>query len=105
MKPGRAVGLVKTVSDIATSKDPAKTAGVVAAGALTAAHPLIGVAAAPLVAKGTEALVNKGIQIVKNPKTKEAVRNIGVTAGRQARVLGAAGARKLNEFRGQIGRK
>lgn len=105
MNPGKAVGIVKTISDVATSKDPAKAAGAAVAGALTVAHPIIGAAAAPLVARGTEKLVNKGIQIAKDPKTKEAVKQIGVSAGRGARMLGAAGARKLNEFRGQIGRK
>jgi hypothetical protein len=108
MKPGKAARIVKAVSDIATSKDPAKQAGAVAAGALSIAHPIIGAAAAPLVAKGTEALVNKGIKVAKDPEIQAKARELGTRAlgatTRAARTLGAAGARKLGEFKGQIGR-
>jgi hypothetical protein len=105
MSSGKAIKVVSAVASIASSPNPSRTAGEIASNAISTARPGIGHALAPLVALGTEKLVQKGIDIARDPRTKEAVKRFGASAGRQARILGEAGTRKLQEFRGQIGRR
>ena len=74
---------IRAVSNIVTAKNPGKTAGVMAAGAIIAAHPIAGAAIARPVAKLTEKVVNKGIEVVKNPENQAKAKAVG------AKIVGA----------------
>jgi hypothetical protein len=114
MKARKLLKIVKDVREIAKSDDPGRAAGRAVRAAVTIAHPVAGAVGGKLIEEGTKKLVDKGIEIAKDPEVQRkaraagdaagrTARDAGETAGRVARKLGAAGARKLGEFRGQIG--
>lgn len=79
--------------------NPGKAAGNFVRTAVTAAHPIVGAVAGKAIARGTETLVNKGFEVAKSPEVRAKAAEISGSVGRQARTLGAAGIRKLGEFR------
>lgn len=77
-----AINVAKTVKNIASSENPAETAGKVVAGAVQVAHPLLGRAAAPLIERGVSAAYSGVENAVKNPENQEKIKGLAAKAGR-----------------------